>query len=169
MVSPMIHHLSIPARDPEHVARVLAELFRRLCRAIHRPDPGRLGGLPGGWLRQRHRGLRRADDALVPGEGDTMGTTRLGEPPQAVAFHALISVKADRATIEHIGAREGWRTQHFWRGPPSARLFELYEFWVENRVMLELATEDMLPPYVKIANGPAQRALLAAGKAGHQA
>jgi protein-S-isoprenylcysteine O-methyltransferase Ste14 len=40
------------------------------------------------------------------------------------------------------------------------RLFELYEFWVENRVMLELATEDMLPAYVKIANGRAQRTML---------
>ena len=41
------------------------------------------------------------------------------------------------------------------------RLFELYELWVENRIMLELVTEDMLAPYVRIANGPAQRALLA--------
>jgi len=70
-------------------------------------------------------------------------------------------VAADRATIERIGAREGWRTLHFWRGPPGVRLFELYEFWVENRVMLELVTEDMLGAYVRIANGPAQRQLLA--------
>jgi hypothetical protein len=35
--------------------------------------------------------------------------------------------------------------------------------WVENRVMLELVTQDMLPPYVRIANGPAQREL----RAGH--
>ena len=41
------------------------------------------------------------------------------------------------------------------------RLFELYEFWVENRVMLEIVTEDMLPPYLRIANGAAQSALLA--------
>ncbi|MEZ5643451.1 MAG: hypothetical protein R3E70_15755 [Burkholderiaceae bacterium] len=30
-------------------------------------------------------------------------------------------------------------------------MFELYEFWVENRVLLELVTEDMLAPYVAIA------------------
>jgi hypothetical protein len=71
-------------------------------------------------------------------------------------------VKTDRAAIERIGAREGWRTRHFWRGPRGRRLFELYEFWVENRIMLELVTEDMLPAYVTIANGAAQRALLAA-------
>jgi hypothetical protein len=42
------------------------------------------------------------------------------------------------------------------------RLFELYEFWVENRVLLELVTEDMLASYVKVANARAQRELLAA-------
>jgi hypothetical protein len=71
-------------------------------------------------------------------------------------------VKVDRATIERIGAREGWRTRHFWRGPsPEVRLFELYEFWVENRVLLELVTEDMIPAYAKITNGAAQREILA--------
>jgi hypothetical protein len=65
--------------------------------------------------------------------------------------------------IEAIGVREGWRTRTFWRGPsPQVRLFELYEFWIENRVMLELATPDMLPAYIKLTNGPAQRAILAA-------
>jgi hypothetical protein len=40
----------------------------------------------------------------------------------------------------------------------------LAELWVENRVMLEIVTEDMLPAYVQIANGRGQAALLA-GKA----
>jgi hypothetical protein len=162
----MIHHLSIPARDPEHVARVLAEL----CGGYAGPF---IGPIPGAWVVYQEDGFGSGIEVyserttLVAGEGDTMGTVRLGEPPRAVAFHALISVKADRATIERVGAREHWRTQHFWRGPPGTRLFELYEFWVENRIMLELATEDMLPAYIKIANGPAQRALLAAGQDVH--
>ena len=90
-----------------------------------------------------------------------MCATRLGEPAGASAFHALISVPAERGTIERVGAREGWRTRHFWRGPADLRLFELYEFWIENCTMLELVTEDMLKPYVSIANGAAQRELLA--------
>ena len=44
---------------------------------------------------------------------------------------------------------------------PTRPILGLYEFWVENRVMLELVTQDMIPAYVKIANGAAQRALLA--------
>ena len=164
----MIHHVSIPARDPEHVARVLAELFQGYAGPF-------IGPMPGAWAVYQEDGfgsgieIYREGTMLFPGEGDLMGEVRVGEPARAVAFHALISVKADRATIERIGAREGWRTRHFWRGPGGARLFELYEFWVENRIMLELVTEDMLPAYVNIANGPAQRALLAAKDAASRA
>ena len=157
----MIHRISIPARNPEHVARVLAELLGGYAGPF-------VGPIPGAWVAY-------AEDAhgtgievyperttLIPGEGEAMGAAALGEAPPAVPFHALLSVKAGRAAIERIGAREGWRTLHFWRGPdPQVRLFELYEFWVENRLMLELVTEDMVGPYQRIANGAAQRDLLA--------
>ena len=157
----MIHHVSIPARDPEHVARVLAELLGGYAGPF-------VGPMQGAWVVYQEDGYGTGIEVyderttIVPGEGDGMGEARLAEPPRAIAFHALISVKTDRATIERIGAREGWRTKHFWRGPGQVRLFELYELWVENRVMLELATEDMLPAYVRIANAAAQRELLAA-------
>ncbi|HEY7640722.1 MAG TPA: hypothetical protein VH814_13440 [Steroidobacteraceae bacterium] len=156
----MIHHVSIPARAPQHVAQVLAELFGGYAGPF-------VGPMPGAWVVYQEDGhgtgieVYSDNTLLVPGTGEAMGEVRLGDAPQAVAFHALISVNVDRATIERIGAREGWRTCHFWRGPRGARLFELYEFWIENRVMLELVTQDMVPAYVKIANGPAQRALLA--------
>jgi len=156
----MIHHVSIPARDPENVAKVLGELLGGYVGPF-------IGPIPGSWVAY-------ADDAygtgfeiyperttLVPGHGDETGEVGMCDVPAAFAFHALVSVKVDRATIERIGTREGWRTKHFWRGPNSElRLFELYEFWIENRIMLELATEDMVPDYVKIANGPAQRNLM---------
>jgi hypothetical protein len=156
----MIHHVSIPARAPEHVARVLAELLGGYAGPF-------VGPMPGAWAVYEEdafgTGIEVYDERtmLMPGREDAQGGVHLGDPPQAFAFHALISVKADRAAIEAIGAREGWRTKHFWRGPPGVRLFELYEFWVENRVLLELATHDMLPAYLKVANGAAQRALLA--------
>src|SRR5262245_38110954 len=144
---PMIHHVSIPARNPEHVARVLAELLGGYAGPF-------IGPIPGAWVVYEDDAhgtgieVYSANTHLVPGEGDAMSAVRVSEQPQAIAFHALISVAATRATIERIGAREGWRTRHFWRGPPGMRLFELYEFWIENRVMLELVTADMLPAYV---------------------
>jgi hypothetical protein len=161
----MIHHVSIPAREPAHVARVLADLMGGYAGPF-------VGPIPGAWVVYQEDGhgsgieVYEETTILEPGMGEAMGGAGHGEAPRAVAFHALISVGCDRGTIERIGAREGWRTKHFWRGPPGRPLFELYEFWVENRVMLELATADMLPAYVKIANGQAQRALLDAMPAG---
>lgn len=157
----MIHHLSIPARDPEHVARVLAELLGGYAGPF-------IGPFPNAWVVYAEDGhgtgieVYAERTGLVPGAGDEMAAVRLGEPASATAFHALISVRVDRATIERVGAREGWRTRHFWRGPGDVRLFELYEFWIENRTMLELVTEDMVPAYVAIANGAAQKRLLSA-------
>jgi hypothetical protein len=157
----MIHHLSIPARDPQHVAGVLGELLGGYVGPF-------IGPIPGAWVAYADDGHGTGFEVyperttLVPGDGGDMGRVELRDPPASVACHALVSVKVDRATIERIGAREGWRTLHFWRGPsPEVRLFELYELWVENRVLIELATEDMVAAYARITNGPAQRELLA--------
>jgi hypothetical protein len=157
----MIHHVSIPARDPEHVARVLGELLGGYVGPF-------VGPIPGAWVAyaddENGTGFEVYPErtTLMPGTGDDQGEIVLGETPAGVAFHALVSVKVDRETIERIGAREGWRTRHFWRGPnPNVRLFELYEFWIENRVLIELATEDMLPAYKRIVNAETQRQILA--------
>lgn len=155
----MIHHVSIPARDPQHVAAVLAELLGGYSGPFIGPIPGAFVA----YAEDEHgTGIEVYPErtVLVPGPGDAMGETRLAGVPEALAFHALLSVKADRATIERVGEREGWRVRHFWRGPETNPLFELYELWVENRIMLELATPDMLARYVAIANGAAQRRLL---------
>jgi hypothetical protein len=155
----MIHHVSIPARDPAHVAKVLAELLGGYAGPF-------IGPFPGAWVvyqeDEHGSGIEIYEERtqLRP-ESDANAGAHAGEVPGGVAFHALISVKADRGTIERIGAREGWLTRHLWRGPPGIRLFELYEFWVENRILLELVTPDMLAPYARIANGAAQRELLA--------
>jgi len=157
----MIHHVSIPARDPERVARVLGELLGGYVGPFVGPIPGAWAAYAGD---AHGTGVEVYPErtTLVPGEGDAQGGVELRDVPAAFPFHVLLSVQADRATVERIGAREGWRTMHFWRGPsPQVRLFELYEFWVENRFMLEIVTADMVAPYVRIANGPAQRELLA--------
>jgi hypothetical protein len=154
----MIHHVSIPAANPEHVARVLAELFGGYAGPF-------IGPFPGAWAVYAEDGMGTGIEVytertvIIPGEhGGGIGQGEVAGPS---AFHALISVKCDRETIERVGAREGWRTQHCWRPPHGVRLFEIYELWIENRILLELVTEDMVASYVKIANGPAQRELLA--------
>jgi len=87
--------------------------------------------------------------SLVPGKGDQEQCVfTLGVPSNYGSFHALIAVPNDRATIERIGAREGWRTRFFGRGAPGKPpAFHLLEFWVENRIMLELAPPDLVGEY----------------------
>src|SRR5215470_2839180 len=123
----MIHHVSIPARNPEHVARVLGELLGGYVGRF-------VGPFPGSWVaygEDAHgTGIEVYHDGtlLVPGAGDEQCAFETRDVGPYTTFHALVSVKADRATIERIGAREGWRTRHFWRGPsPEMRIFELYE------------------------------------------
>jgi len=155
----MIHHVSIPAKNPEHVARVLGELLGGYVGRF-------VGPIPGAWVAY-------ADDAfgtgfeiypeatsLTPSKGSMADFALEADTTRPHPFHILLSVKVDRATIEKIGAREGWKCAHDWRGPPGMKLFELYELWIENRTLIEVATEDMVAAYAKIANGPAQRELL---------
>jgi hypothetical protein len=154
----MIHHVSIPARNPEHVARVLAELLGGYAGPF-------IGPFPGAWAISQEdefgSGIEIYPETTVIVPGDREGGPGQAEAPRASAVHALISVKSDRASIERIGTREGWLTRHCWRGPGDVKLFELYEVWVENRILLEVVTQDMLASYVKLANGTAQRELLA--------
>jgi hypothetical protein len=157
----MIHHISIPAADPKHVAEVLAELMHGYAGPFIGPVPGAYVA----YAQDAHgSGIEVYPERtiVVPDEGrGPIGLRQPGEALPEHAFHALVSVPAERTDNERIGKREGWITRHYWRGPPGIKLFELYEFWVENRVMLELVTLDMLPPYVAIAHGAAQRTLLA--------
>ena len=63
-------------------------------------------------------------------------------------FHLLLSVPVDRATVQRIGDREGWRTRLFGRGAPGQPpVFHVIEFWIENRLMVEVATPDMVAEY----------------------
>jgi hypothetical protein len=50
--------------------------------------------------------------------------------------------------IERIGAREGWRTKLFGRGRPGQEpFFHVVEFWIENRLMVEVVTPAMAKDY----------------------
>ena len=146
----MIHHVSISARDPKHVAEVLAELMGG--RALPVPWRRRQFLHGGQRRRQRHddRGLSR-DVTLLPGTGDGQARAEYKATAGYVPFHLLLSVPVDRATVERIGEREGWRTKYFGRGAPGQPpCFHVIEFWVENRLMIEVATPDMVEEYTRM-------------------
>jgi hypothetical protein len=99
---------------------------------------------------------------ISPGEGEAQcGFSRV-TGPAAHPFHLFLSLDVDPEAVKRIGEREGWRTLRCWRGPPGRPLFELIEFWIENRLMIEIATPEMLPSYLRITTSEAHAATRAA-------
>ena len=60
----------------------------------------------------------------------------------------LLSVPLEQEEIERIGAREGWRARTFGRGTRGEKpFFHVIEFWVENRLMIEVVAPAMVREY----------------------
>jgi hypothetical protein len=147
----MIHHVSISAHDPRHVAEVLAELMN-----------GRTYPFPGGVADSfmavsgdEHGSMIEVYPETVtlhPGKADDeQARAQYKSKADYGPFHMLLSVPVDRATVERIGEREGWRTRYFGRGAPGQPpAFHVIEFWVENRLMIEVASPDMLAEYTRM-------------------
>jgi hypothetical protein len=150
----MIHHVSIPAENPALVCAVLAELMG-----------GKSYPFPGGF---RDSFMAISGDAhgtavevyptglhLTPDGADEVKATETGAKPSYSAFHLLLSVDLDQAAVERIGAREGWLTRLCDRGPPGGpTLFQVIEFWLENRLMVEVAPRSMIGDYERLAQSP---------------
>ena len=142
----MIHHVSIPARHPEHFAGVLAELmggkavpFGPLEGAYMAASGDAHGTMIEVYPEQSTLEIPANDDQVVFGKQAA---------PQAWPFHLLLSVPLDREEVEKIGAREGWRAKTFGRGMRGHKpFFHVIEFWVENRFMIEVASPDMEQEY----------------------
>ena len=146
----MIHHVSISARNPKHVADVLAELMNG--RAY--PFPGGIADSFMAVTGDEHGTMIEVYPETVtlePGTGDMQVVC--GSVPKAeyAPFHVLLSVPLDRDAVQKIGDREGWRTRLFGRGAPGQKpFFHVIEVWVENRLMIEVATPDMVADYTKL-------------------
>lgn len=141
----MIHHISIPASDPQHVAEVLVELFDGLLT--------RFGPYPGSWIAWACDDVGAAIEVypvgteMFPPEGP--GQAQFRHDPAASGFtatHATVSVQRTAEEIHRLAEREGWRAARLSRGP-----HEVIEFWIENRVMLELMTPEMTRDYLASA------------------
>jgi len=108
----MIHHVSIPAREPQHVAEVLAELMGGKCFPFG-PLEGAFMAASGDahgtmievYPERATLDIPDRDDQVVFGENRA--------PPQNWPFHMLLSVPLQPEQVERIGAREGWRAKTF--------------------------------------------------------
>lgn len=138
----MIFHASIPADDPEHVASVLAEIWRGKAFRFP-PWPGACVAMAGDERNTTIEVYPRAQ-TITPGEGDGPGRPSLDPTPSRFGcFHLAIATDRRADEILAIGAREGWRTVRCSRGG----IFEVIELWLENALMVEVLTAEMQADY----------------------
>ncbi len=155
----MINHISFGAREPEKVANILAELWG----GVAMPFPPS----PGGYVAFADDGRGTLVEVIpidvhaIPGEGlpdaSTFTSETITDEHEAAfvagnetslfgSVHLNINSPLDEESIKAIAKREGWRcfTANRGRG-----LFQLIEFWIENRFLVEVNTPEMTRIYEK--------------------
>lgn len=143
----MMFHASIPADNPQRVAEAIAEIWGGEAFRFP-PWPGAYVAMAGDDRSSTVEVYPRTQ-TMVPGEDEQPTGPRLDESPrQFVAFHIAIGSPKTVEEVIAIGEREGWRTKYFSRGD----WFDVIELWVENRVLVEVMTEDMQVRYRKNVN-----------------
>ena len=162
----MIHHLSIAARDPQHVAAALAEIMGGTAVPFP-PNPGSHFVLQ---LDDHGSGVEvyPAGTELRPG-GEVGGGFVRREPRQFAPTHFALSVTTDAAKVKGIVEREGWHCFDCNRGA-----FHVIEVWVENEQMVEVLPPEYAAEYLawtkpaeiasRMASAPTRRERIAAAK-----
>ena len=145
----MIHHISLDAKNPKHVATILAEIMGG--QIVPAPPNFR----PDSWFvltGDQHGTLVEvlpAGTEMWPDKTESGFRAGTVPVPSYVAMHAYISVNVSEETLLQIGVREGWVTRVCDRGP-----FGLVEFWCENRQLIEFAPPEMAAKYLALMTNP---------------
>lgn len=149
-----IHHVTVPAHDPERVARVLAEILGARVIPLPHPQGTRLvyAGDPDGTAIEVWPAGARAK----PGDPDLRSTDL--PLPEDWPHHAYISSDAcDADRILAVFAREGWPAEKVRNGPPGAG-FSLVRGAIENHAAIEIVGADMRAEYeqffAEVVSGP---------------
>lgn len=136
----MFHHISIPVDNPLHVARVLAEIWQGRCLPF--------AICPGGYIVLADDKYGTAIE-LIPSKMKVKPGQKQAEYKPSdrsshfSAIRAAISVPINQNKIEQIGMRENWLVILANRSQ-----FQVIEFWVENKFLLELMTPVMTRKYL---------------------
>ncbi len=149
----MIHHLSISARDPKHVAEVLAEFMGG---AATRFPPN-----PGSWFAHQHDAhgtgveVYPAGTELRPSSAGGVDFA-IGEPSQPAygSTHFALSVETSPEAISAIAEREGWQCRLCERGAGG---FHVMEVWIENAGMIELLPPAFAAEYLALTRQRARQ------------
>lgn len=143
----MIHHISLAVKNPLQVAQVLAEILQGSVIPFP-PNPGSYIALAGDRFGTFIEVYPLGSEIIPDAHKGEAGFQVDRQASHYIPFHAAISVPVSLEEIERIGLREGWRVF------PANRdgLFDAIEFWIENRVMLELLTPAIAPQYLNAFN-----------------
>lgn len=137
----MIHHLSISAQNPQHVAQVLAEILQGQA-TPHPFSPNGYIVFPFDEYGTEIEVYPLVTE-ITPGESEEKRVYIQNQAASKfTATHAMISVPATIEQIEQIAQREGWLMEC------SSFGFEYILFWVENRLLLEFLTPEMAAQYI---------------------
>ncbi|MGF6771687.1 hypothetical protein P3T18_004174 [Paraburkholderia sp. GAS199] len=156
----MLFHASIPARHPENVARVIAELWG----GFHAPFPS----FPDSWMAIAgdERGsiieTYPSDRVICPGEAHSAFVPGDSKTAQYSAFHIAVASRLTPDEVFAIGAREGWRAVRCTRGQ---NFFDVIELWIEDTTLIEVLTQEMQEQYLAFATPENFRAFAAAAAA----
>ncbi|MHC5350165.1 hypothetical protein [Metapseudomonas furukawaii] len=154
----MILHASIPAANPEQVSAVLAQIIGGQSFVFPPFERSFIA------LSQEEAGLSLEvypdDLQLIPdsGGGDVVGVYG-NVPASSSAFHLAIATRLDRDAIFRLAEQQGWCCRELRRGG----VFSLIEFWVENRLLIELLTPEMSEEYRSKVTPQSWAAMLANG------
>jgi hypothetical protein len=134
----MIFHASIPADNPEHVASVLAEIWKTDYFPFVFPESYVVisGNAWGSNIEVCKRG-----DEQVPASVE-VGLHRNPSPSRYNEVHLLIGTELGFEEIFAIAKREGWIARLCDRA-----LFNLVELWIENRFLIEVTTGAEIERY----------------------
>jgi hypothetical protein len=138
----MLYHASIPADDPERVARVIAELWRG--RVLPFPP------FPGAFMAWSGDERRTVVDVYPRGREHVPAPVEFGvrtnlAPSEHSESHLALGVTLSADEVLAIATRESWLAQPSDRGG----LFTVIELWVENKFLLELLTPQEQRRYTK--------------------
>lgn len=134
----MIFHASIPADDPQHVAQVLAEIWKTHYFPFVFPNSYVV--ISGNEWGNNIEVCKRGDEQ-VPASVE-VGLRRNATPSRYSEVHLLIGTELTFEQIFAIGEREQWIARSCDRAS-----FDLVELWVENRFLIEIVTGAEIERY----------------------
>jgi hypothetical protein len=137
----MMFHASMPAQNPEHVAKVIAELWRGVSFPFP-PFPGAFIALAGDERGTEIEVVPVAQENVI-GEAEVATRTNTGATG-ASACHFAIATPLTESEVIALAKREGWHVMTCDRGG----CFHVIEVWVENRFLLEVLTSEMQAEYL---------------------